>query len=419
LETLNASANNPRKPNPVQANIYIDAPTFTANSNGIRCLYYLAARLAKEGVTISFVPRLITEFRKKLPAEFCQISVTPSWSLRAPGILICCESVPSKTIAQARKRGIRILWWFLAPYGLLERPKSAPKTGDMILPFSSFILPEKARFSFFQPPVDSHWEKAFRTYRPNSEHKSRRIAIYCGKGRLKALPDTILSFLYNTEIVAITRSSPSCRSELFDLLSSVDGLVTFDELSQIMLECLTLGVPVLSANPLFPVESFDLFPAPLTRLLTKDWSRFIELVEQRRRGLIKPIPFTAVFSENDNTVSHIIRLISGNVGEDKFCDQSTLPKMKAFGRKLRSTRALYPHYSGQSAGSFLFRLYIASLRLEPFRHRVFCKIVSVVDEVGSALFKIGSGMLFYTVATRIQRSAKARKISTLARKTLK
>jgi hypothetical protein len=162
--------------------VYIDAPTYVANSNGIRCLYFLARELARQGVDVVLLPRNTRGFAKNLPPAFKNIKSLPPWRINEPGVLICSESVPAKTVNQARKSNTKIIWWYLAPHGLLEKPKTLPRNQEEIAVFSPYVLPQYGDYCYFQPPIDLPWQRALSTYRPKSDHKPLSLALYCGKG---------------------------------------------------------------------------------------------------------------------------------------------------------------------------------------------------------------------------------------------
>lgn len=384
--------------------VYFDAPTFAANSNGIRCIYYLAKKLASNGVQVIFLPRSPRGFKEKLPIDFINIKASPLWDVNGPAMLICSESVPAKTIKCARRNGLRIVWWYLAPHGLLDKPKITPIDGEKVIAFSVYAAPQENTYYYFQPPLDPPWKKAIETYRPKTNHKRLEVALYCGKGRLKALPKNITVLLFNSNIRVITREHPQTRKELFDLMLSIDGLITFDELSQLSLEAATLGLPVFLANPLFSPESLELFPIPIARLITRDSNYYIDLLASKRRGELKAVSQNEIFSRNTNCVTQILELVSSANWNSTSDDQHRLDKIIRFGHELRASSILYPHYSGQSAGAFLLGVYTISILERPFIHRLTCLTISLLDEVGHLFFRVGGSALFISLASRFKGS---------------
>jgi hypothetical protein len=383
--------------------VYIDAPTFTHSSNGIRCIYSLAESLARIGVNIEFLPRNIRGFNKMMPKELRKIKACPLWNIQARAALICTESVPAKTILMARKKGLRILWWYLAPHGLLEKPAARPRPGEKIVTFSPLVYPDK-EFCYFQPPLDTPWARALETFRPKSDHKTIEIGLYCGKGRLKSIPEKLRAFLFNSNIRIITRTSPATREELFSLLITIDGLITFDELSQLSLEAGTLGVPVFSANPLFTRNCLNMFPVDITSLVTHDAWEFMQRLTNRREGRLKSISKSSLFASNNDAISCLAHAVATDSWEWVATDKARYYDIIKYGRHLREKRVLYPHYSGQSAGTYFLGLYVASLNQNLPLHNLVCGLISLADELGRLMLWLGCGKIFKFCAGKINDS---------------
>jgi hypothetical protein len=384
--------------------IYIDAPTFTGTSNGIRCVYYLAQELSNLGCEVIFVPRSTRGFWKKLPTEFSLFRALPVWEMSQKGILICSESVPAKTIATARRRGIRIIWWYLAPHALLEPPKAKPRRNEVITVFSSYVLLNSTRYYFYQPPFDTSWKQSLSIYRPRTDQARLSIAFYTGKGRLKALPRQLQSLLYGANFFPITRDSPSSRQELFSLLHKVDGLITFDELSQLSMEAITLGVPVFRANPLYPEDTLSSFPVAIAPYLTCHSGHFIELVHKRRSGTLKPLHRDAPRAGNPQVIKDFMSLIADLQENCDGIQGEKLSDLANFGRRLRRLRVLYPQFNGQAAGSSLFPYYLMSISERRFIHQAVSTFASILDEIGRTATLIGMGFLYKKLAQKVSKS---------------
>ena len=157
-----------------------------------------------------------------------------------------CDTTPKKILSSARKLGVKIIWWQLAPYCLLGG-KSFPKIGDINLPFSSYCDPSADQYCYYQSKIDKIWLSSLK-YKSNNKKKHKRICIYTGKGRLKKLPKNIRNLFAEYDIQLITRVFPSTRKEVFYLLLNSDAFISFDELTQINLEAASLGMPVFIAN---------------------------------------------------------------------------------------------------------------------------------------------------------------------------
>jgi hypothetical protein len=143
-------------------NIFIDWPGFSRNSNGVRCLYELALSLSQAGMSVYGVPRRLQSFFKSLnslPSEYKDIRVAECPFGSSEDIFIAAETAPSRVMYSVRKQGIRVVWWQLAPYRLLDG-ELWPETGDMSLPFSSYVNPDSDQYFYYQPLPDSHWSAA-------------------------------------------------------------------------------------------------------------------------------------------------------------------------------------------------------------------------------------------------------------------
>ena len=394
--------------------VYIDAPNYTPTSNGIRCIYFLAQQLAAKGIQVIFIPRQVRGFKNNVPHSFEGFNVSPGWSMIGRGTLICSESAPAGLITQARSCGVRIIWWYLAPHGLLERSRAEPRLGEKIIFFSSYVLPECNPHFYYQPPLDAPWKRALKAHRPLSSHKSLEVALYCGKGRLRMLPDNLRLEIFRSKLNIITRSYPASREELFSVLFKLDGLITFDELSQLSLEAASLGIPVFLANPLFPKASADSFPVPLASFLTRDSHEFLELMEQRRSGRLKAIRTATLFTQNQSTVDQLMALVSDPKWNCTDADILLMERNKDFGRQMKRKRVLYPHYGGQSAGTFFLSTYINSIFETTSAHRRICRIIFAVDELGRLLNFFGAGSIYVNFiyrAKKVARQIKRLKVS--------
>jgi hypothetical protein len=386
--------------------VYIDAPNYTPTSNGIRCIYFLAQQLAAKGAQVVFIPRQIRGFMNNLPQPFEGFDVAPGWSMSDRGTLICSESAPAGLITQARSSGVRIIWWYLAPHGLLERPSAQPRLGEKIIFFSSYVMPDCHSYFYFQPPLDASWKHALSVHRTLSSHKPLELALYCGKGRLRELPENLRLEIFNSNLNVITRSYPPSREQLFSVLFNLDGLITFDELSQLSLEAASLGIPVFLANPLFPKSSADSFPVPLSSFLTRDSHEFLELMEQRRSGRLKAIRTATLFTQNQSTVAQLMALVSDPKWNCTDADILLMERNKDFGRQMKRKRVLYPHYGGQSAGTFFLSTYITSIFETTSAHRRICRIISAVDELGRLLNFFGAGSIYVNFIYRTKKVAR-------------
>lgn len=369
-----------------RTNVYVDAPTYTEKSNGIKCLYHLAKELADRGHLVTLVPRSVVGFVKLLPDEFLGLPIARIPSHAGSGVFICSESVPAAKVQAARRAGIRVLWWYLAPHGLLEKPRVSPQEGEAICCFSSYVLPDAQPSLFFQPPLDQAWRNAIRLHRPSSSHRWMCIGLYCGKGRLRSLPMELQRFLFGAEITLFTRTSPKSRRKLFRELQRCDGMISFDELTQLNLEAATMGVPVFLAHRLFPPESLELLPVPLTGYVTNSASEFIERVGQRRSGRLKPLRLLNTNQINEDCIRQFETLIADSAVSAAMGHSQRIAQLTRFGTQLRSKRILLPCDNGQAPSARLAGKYVLSFSYSRNVHRLVSSVALAMDLVGSALY---------------------------------
>lgn len=387
--------------------VYIDTPTFALSSNGIKCIYHLAVQLVNIGVNVRFLPRDIRAFRQMVPSEFEGIKIVMPWQVERPATLICLESVPAKTIKIARRKGLRIFWWYLAPHGLLEKQKATPRPGEKLAVFSPYVFPEQ-NYYYFQPPLDNDWLNAIRKHRPRTDHKQVVIGVYCGKGLLKSLPEELRALMINADIRVISRTSPQTRFELFALLSSLDGLITFDEISQLTLESASVGIPIFIANQLFPRDSSLMFPLPIEEFATSDHNDFIVRVHKRRCNQTHRIPISSLYTQNHSTIKQILEDLECTNWEWTNATVERYRNIVEFGQGLNKKNRIAPYYAGQSAGTYLLRLYLLSLAYSRNWHHSVCMLISLVDQIGRFSYVIGFAKVFEIIVTRTKSSKSAR-----------
>jgi hypothetical protein len=388
--------------------VYFDTPTFSPASNGIKCIYHLAEQLANIGVDVKLLPRDLRAIRINLPSKFKGLEICMPWQVEGPATLICTESVPARTIKIARRKGLRIFWWYLAPHGLLEKQKTTPSPGEKLAVFSPYVFPEK-EYYYFQPSLDNHWLHAIRKHRPRTDHKKLAIGVYCGKGLLKALPEELRSLMVDAEIQVISRTSPKTRSGLFSLLSDLDGLVTFDELTQLNLEAASIGIPIFIANPLFPSDASTLFPLPIEDLATSDHKEFILRIDKRRLNQTRQLSASTLYSLNDITIDRIMKDLECASWGWSTAATERYKNITRYGQDLRRKNKLAPYYGGQSAGTYFFRLYMAASLTQPrYFYHFACMLISLLDQIGRFFYLIGFSKAFEIIIARIKKSKSAR-----------
>ena len=172
--------------------VYVDAPAYVANSNGLRCLYALAQELVSQGIDLYLLPRDFIAFAASVPREYSHIPVANYGGLIPGGVLIAGESLPEGLIRLARSRGLKILWWYLAPEDVLDVKPVKPNPCEPVMVFSPYVGPADEYF-YYQPPLDYEWRKCLDLIEDHFVKASKTLALYSGKGRLKKLPHQLLN----------------------------------------------------------------------------------------------------------------------------------------------------------------------------------------------------------------------------------
>ena len=336
--------------------LYLDLPPYSHKSNGIRCLYELALELVSQGIEVIAVPRhpdQVGDAMQQAPSGMAALATSATPIGTAADLFLCAETVPLPLLQAARQRGMRIAWWQLAPFGLLGKTQY-PQKGEYLLPFSTYTQPGAEQHYYYQPPLDQAWHTALQSPRPGRTHGPVKIAIYPGKGRLRRLPASLLALTRSSEVLLITRAFPNTRAELFSVLADCDGLINFDELSQLNLEAASLQIPVFLANRLFPNRCLDTFSVQrLQEAVTDDPERFIHQVHQRHSTASRPWPQDNLLTSNQATVSAIKDLIEHNSKQSLIQQQGQIQQLKTYTKQLKQRRSIYANVNMAESGGTL------------------------------------------------------------------
>ena len=347
-------------------NIFIDWPNFSRNSNGIRCLYDLSLYLSQAGFPVYGVPRKLNTFfksLKNLPPEYKDILIAENPFGSSDDVFIAAETIPARTMHLVRRHGMRVIWWQLAPYCLLDG-QLWPKPGDMSLPFSSYVDPNANHYFYYQPRPEINWLAALSHPPAVLATSQLRICVYNGKGRLKEIKDKkILGLCSKSEIVPITRAAPAPRASLIELLQSAHGLISFDEFSAINLEAASLGVPVFLASPLFEQRCRQNFAVEKFKsMVCLDPAEFYRLVSIRMEHKLFPMELDDLVASNQATLANWKSLLED---PSKFPAHKVTPEaiceFRRYTRSLKRRRAISVHFGGQAGSSWLVSSYVAAL----------------------------------------------------------
>lgn len=366
--------------------IFVDWPPYSAASNGIRCLYELAVVLSRAGHEVYGVPRKISAYSRGqigLPVSYREIPVAMHLFGSVGDFYIVAETAPPKKVGAARKRGITVIWWQLAPYGFLGS-NNLPRVGDFSLPYSSYVDPEASYYYYYQPPLDRAWQQALVGVSSSSQGDGSglRLCVYSGKGRIRGLPRQILELCSRAEIIAITRESPSSRAELLGLLRSCHGLISFDEFSALNLEAASMGVPVFVANPLFPAVCRNRFSVEkLHQFVTNLPSVFEGSVDLRMRNTLLPWPVSDLMSGNEVTLRDWnALLLDASSFQYLRVEKASIERYARYTRFLKAKRVISVCNGGQSGGVLLLPLFAAVISRGK-SPRLLLAAISVLDYV--------------------------------------
>ena len=372
--------------------VFLIPSELNPRSNGHACILTMAKELQAVGYDVSLLPiqpyRFFRRYWQKLPKIYQQLKFLghPSEALQ-PSVLVVPESTPRGLLNKLRPYFQDVLWWILAPSGLLTNYKPAMRVGDLMLPFSSFTLPYSPNYLFVHPPVDDALAKANRIYLPHRLQLSS-VCLYTGKGRLKALPRPLHRAMLGLNIRLITRDYPSTRQDLISLLTDSRGLISFDPLTNLNLEAGNLGVPVyLPGNP-FPPVCFNDFPVDLAPYVTDDAEIFLARLADNAAP--KKLSLQLFRSLNSQAVALMIRVCT-DVGlvDSLRMKPETLHAIDRYSQTIKATRTIQTLFNGSALSSRFTPFYVRSLKLPYWIHIGLCQCLSLIDRVADVLAAIG------------------------------
>jgi hypothetical protein len=372
--------------------VFLIPSELNPRSNGHACILTLAKELQAVGHDVSLLPiqpyRFFYRYWHKLPKIYRQLRFLthPSEALQ-PSFLVVPESTPRGLLSKLRPYFQDVLWWILAPSGLLTNYKPEMRVGDLMLPFSSFTLPYSPNYLFVHPPVDDALAKANSTYLPHRLDLGS-VCIYTGKGRLKALPRPLHRAMLGLNIRLITRDYPSTRQKLISLLADSRGLISFDPLTNLNLEAGNLGVPVyLPGNP-FPPVCFTDFPVNLAPYVTDDAEIFLARLAENAAP--KKLSLQLFRSLNSKAVELMTRVCS-DVGLVDYLrmNSETLHAIDRYSQTIKATRTIQTLFNGSALSSCFAPLYVRSLNLPYWIHIGLCQCLNLIDRVADVLAAIG------------------------------
>ncbi len=372
------------------AKVFIDMPPFSKKSNGVVCFYELYEFLFKKNIDVYYLPRDVFEIKynvDSIPYDLTKYNFKLSLEgSNKNDWLIANDTTSKKHIKIARERGLKILWWQLAPYNFLGR-KVFPKVGEINLPFSSCVDPHAKNFFYYQPPIDKYWKYALELCN-NEQLKKDSITFYTGKGRVKDLPIEIKKLFRKYNINLISRTYPNTRNGVFKLLLNSIAFITFDELTQLNLEAASIGLPVFVVNKIFPEFVYNKFPVKsLGERLTGDPEYFLELIEKSKNKQLTKFKIRDLIQNNENTFDYIYKVLTQNNTALKIGSED-LQRFNSWTSFLRSKNMIHPHLNGgQSGGSLFIKKYCSNL-IEQKNSYFVNKKIFIFEEICNFLYNL-------------------------------
>ena len=371
--------------------IVILVPTeLNPRSNGHSCILALAKQLLLGGHNVYLLPyKPFTFFRHYFarlhPSYRTLPFITDIREVSRPNVLVP-ESTPPKLVKHIRSYSDRLIWWLLAPAGLLDSFRPDIRKGDYVAAFSEFVLPGQPDYLFVNPPIDPGIKKSASKYTPLTPRRLQ-ISFYTGKGRLHPLPPSLHRKLLSYQVVPITRSFPPTRDALVKLLEKSNGLITCDPLTNLSLEAALIGTPTyLLGNP-FPISSYESFPAKLLDFVTDSASVF----EQRlsHQGPVRKMSDQSLFHKSSKASALITELTSGTRSQDFIVTDQTLQQISTHLNALIQSQTIQAIKEGQSMSSLFLGPYLLTLKTPYAYHFILCRILAIFDTVSEFMYDIG------------------------------
>jgi hypothetical protein len=359
-------------------------------SNGHACLLHLAIDLQAAGAEVCLLPvtpyRFFRNYFPELKPLYQGLRFI-AHPLEAPGgsLLLVPESIRSADVRRARRHFDSVLWWNLAPAGVLTSFMPAFRPGDLATFFSPFVLPGQPRYHFFQPPLPRELLKRAQQYRPQPPAKSR-ILLYTGKGRLKPLSRKLHRKLLTCSIEVITRSHPATKSELIELLGTSRGLISFDPMTNLSLEAAVAGLPVYLPSTAFPENAYADFPVDLRGFLHTSAEEFLQHLARPRPA---SLPLGGLMVAHRSSIQSFLLMLSHPVYAASYqLTQPILDAVRAYRRELLRSGTIQAALNGEAASAALKGVYVKSLKSPYAIHRSLCLLLSGIDAVAELLYSL-------------------------------
>ena len=392
-------------PRAAQSLVILIPTELNARSNGHACILTLALQLQAAGHSVHLLPfkpyTFFRHYHRRLPPRFRQLAFIAEPVEAPSGLLLVPESAPRKLVKRLRPHYNTVLWWLLAPAGLLTDFRPDIRRGDRLVAFSEFTLPRQSSYLFVHPPPEPLMKQSAAEHTPQPP-RQLQVALYTGKGRLMPLPRSLHRHLLTYQVVLITRSFPAKKQGLVRLLSKSNGLISFDPMTNLSLEAAILGVPTfLPANP-FPARCYRRFPVDLSPFVTDSPSTFISKLQNR--GPVRKLSLESLRHATHRALDIVALLASDPeplAAEAYRVDDETLRQIEDYRQHLLRSRTILTARDGQSLSSALSHFYALSLKAPYGVHCAFCQALNWLDRIGDLLVALGLFRFLRPVLNRL------------------
>ena len=357
--------------------LWLFPTVLSSSSNGHRTMVYAIEKLVHKGYSCGVLVPSRSRFKKQSSLNLSDnvLLFKNSEPPARSSCVIASDTADVKLVDSLRHRGHRILWWLMAPPGLLDAPFPNIHTKDQVAIYSSFILPDVGKYCFMQDP--SVYEELLRMSfsccsesQRSTKKPKKRVGVYCGKGALRLLSPHLETTLGRyTELVPFDRYWPASRREYNNLVISLDGLICFDPLTAVILDVAAQGKPVYLPNKLFPASAYDGFPISFLRYAYSNEEKFIEHLLRESHTSIDSIGdfFQEIESANLNGLQCLIDSINELALEVTVTQSINVlaAQLKNYSDSLKLQSTIKPAMDGQAASSRLLHIYLWLIKLQP------------------------------------------------------
>ncbi len=359
-------------------------------SNGHACMLTLAMEMKKAGHNLYLLPfkpyKFFRNYLSKLPSHYSGLSFIANPDEVSGALLIVPESAPRALIKRLRKKYKQLLWWLLAPAGVLTEFRPDIRTGDRLVAFSEFVLPGQTDYLFVHPQINKLMSKQVLKFR-HQESSKRQILLYTGKGRLKPLPRSLHRNLLDYTFTLITRSFPSSKDDLIRLLIESNGLISCDPLTNLNLEAANIGIPVyLTGNP-FEKRCYTKFPSDLSSFITDSPGEFIQKVKSPSLAR-KPLSTDSLYSKSLES-ARLLEFLSSEpapIGVEPYIvTNDLLNDIDNYRFKLLKSKTIQAYYNGQSVSSSFVGFYMRSFKYPYSIHMIISRLLQSLDACADLL----------------------------------